>query len=122
MIVNFIFSVLLLVVGIAFALGILLFGVKFCKNSEELGADPSWKEILLQLVKGYPFWVWLIVFLAFQPAIVHILSTWDPNIWSTYDWIPDLSRFIGFIDVVFYIILFNITDDNGKFKILRKSK
>lgn len=122
MVLNIIYSALILFVAFVVVAAILLFGVKFCKNCGELEADPSWKEILLQLLKGYPFWLWLIAFLASQPAIVHILSTWDPNIWSTYDWIPDLSRFIGFIDIVFYIILFNITDDNGKFKLLRKSK
>lgn len=123
MIVNFIFSVLLLVVGIAFASGILLFGVKFCKNSGELSADPTWKDISLQMLNGYPFWLWIIVFLAFQPAIIHILTTWLPSIWTTCDWVPSISDFIAFIVVGFFTILVKITDDNGKLrKSLKKSE
>lgn len=123
MVINFIYSVLLLVAGSIIAALMLLFGVKFCENSGELSADPTWKEIFLQMLKGYPLWIWIIVFLAFQPAIIHILTTWIPSIWTTSGWIPSISDFIAFIVVGFFIILVKITDDNGKLKIfLKKSE
>ena len=116
MVINFIYTVLLLIAGCVVAAAILLFGVKFCKDDGELGTDPAWKEIFIQIMKGYPFWIWIIVFLAFQPAIIHALNGWIPTIWTTYDWIPSLSDFIAFIVVVFFIILVKVTDDNGKLK------
>ena len=122
MVLNIIYSALVLFVAFVVVAAVLLFGVKFCRNCGELEADPSWKEILLQLLKGYPFWLWIIAFLASQPAIHHILSTWTPSIWSTCGWIPNLSSFIGFITIVFYVILINITDDDGRLKNFRKSK
>ena len=123
MVINFIYTVLLLIAGSVVAAAILLFGVKFCKDGGELGADPAWKDIFLQMMRGYPFWIWIIVFLAFQPAIIHALSTWIPAIWTTYDWIPSFSDFIAFIDVVFFAILVRITNDNGRLrKLLKKAK
>jgi hypothetical protein len=122
MIINFIYSALILFVAFVVVVVILLFGVKFCKDGGELSANPSWKEILLQLLRGYPFWLWMISFLAAQPSIFHILNTWNLTIWIPYKWIPELSSFIGFITIVFYVVLINITDDNGRIKIFRKSK
>ena len=120
MVINFIYSVLLLIAGSVIAALILLFGVKFCKNSGELSGDPTWKEIFLQMLKGYPFWLWIIVFLAFQPAIIHIITTWFPSIWTT---VPSISDFIAFIVVGFFTILVKITDDNGRLKkILKESE
>ena len=121
--VNFIYTVLLLIAGSVVATAMLLFGVKFCKDSGELGADPTWKEIFLQMMRGYPFWLWLLVLLAFQPAIIHALSTWIPAIWATCDWVPSFSDFIAFIVVVFFAILVRITDDNGRLrKFFKKSE
>ena len=123
MVINFIYSVLLLIAGSVIAALILLFGVKFCKDSGELSANPTWKDIFLQMLKGYPFWLWIIVFLAFQPAIIHILTTWFPSIWTTCNWVPSISDFIAFIVVGFFIILVKITDDNGRLrKFLKKSE
>ena len=124
MIINFIFSVLLLIVGFAFCMVVLLFGVKFCRNGERLPDDATWKDIVLQLIKGYPFWVWIIVFLVFQPAIVHIINTWFPSVWNSCDWItwiPEFTDFIAFISLAFFALLFRITDEYGKLKIFRKS-
>ena len=116
MVINFIYTVLLLIAGCVVAAAMLLFGVKFCKDGGELGADPAWKEIFLQMMRGYPFWLWLLVLLAFQPAIIHALSTWIPAIWATCDWVPSFSDFIAFIVVVFFAILVRITDDNGRLR------
>ena len=123
MVINLIYSVLLLIAGSVVAAAILLFGVKFSNNSGELSTDPTWKDIFLQMIKGYPFWVWTFAFLAFQPAILHIITTWFPMIWTTYDWIPSISDFIAFIAVGFFTIIVRITDDNGKLKnFLKKSE
>ena len=123
MVINFIYTVLLLIAGCVVAAAMLLFGVKFCKDGGELGADPAWKEIFLQMMRGYPFWLWLLVLLAFQPAIIHALSTWIPAIWATCDWVPSFSDFIAFIVVVFFAILVRITDDNGRLrKFFKKSE
>ena len=122
MIFDFILSVLLLIVGFAFSALILLFGVKFCKDGEKLPDDTTWKDILLQLIKGYPYWVWLFIFLAFQPAIVHILNTWVPSLLTNCEWVLKFSDFIGFITVILFFIIFYITDDNGKLKIFKKSE
>jgi hypothetical protein len=116
MVINLIYSVLLLIAGSVVAAAILLFGVKFCKDGGELSADPTWKDIFLQMMKGYPFWVWIFAFMAFQPAIVHIINTWCPTLWGTYEWSLKLSDFIAFIAVAFYTILVRITDDNGRLK------
>ena len=122
MIVNFIYSALILFVAFVVVVAILLFGVKFSKDGGEVDADPSWKDVILQVLRGYPFWIWIIAFLASQPSIFHILKTWKLVIWAPYEWIPDLSCFIAFITVVFYLVLINITDDNGRIKIFSKSK
>lgn len=122
MVINLIYSILLLIAGSVVAAFILLFGVKFCKNGEKLPDNVTWKDILLQLVKGYPFWVWIIVFMVFQPAIVHIINVWTPSLWINCGWIPKLSDFFGFISIVFFFIIFNITDDDGKLKLSKKSK
>ena len=116
MIINFIYTILLLIAGSVVAALILLFGVKFCKNNSELRANPTWRDIFLQMVRGYPFWLWLIVFLAVQPAIVHIINAWYPALWTVCDWIPNISDFIAFIVVGFFMILVKITDNNGKLK------
>jgi len=116
MIVNFIYSALILFVAFVVVVAILLFGVKFSKDGGEVDADPSWKDVILQVLRGYPFWIWIIAFLASQPSIFHILKTWNLVVWAPYEWIPDLSCFIGFITVVFYLVLINITDDNGRIK------
>lgn len=122
MVVNVIYSVLLLIVGCVAAVFILFFGVKFCKDGEDLPAEVTWKDILHQLVRGYPFWMWLFAFLVFQPCIVHILSAWNPAVWETCSWIPKFSDFIGFVAITLCIILVKITDEYGRFKFLNKSK
>ena len=121
-IINFIYSILVLLFGSAVAIIVLLFGVKFCGNCGELEANPSWKDILLQLVRGYPFWVWMIVLMVFQPAIIHIINAWDPSILSPYGWILNLSNLIAFISLVIYIIIVKITDSNGRFKKIKEIK
>lgn len=123
MVINLIYSILLLIAGSIVAAAILLFGVKFCKDGEELSADPTWKEMFSQMMKGYPLWVWIFAFLAFQPAIIHIINTWCPTLWETYAWPLKLSDFIAFIAVAFYTILVRITDDNGRLRdFLKKSE
>lgn len=122
MITNFILSVLLLILGCTFSAAILLFGVKFWKDSEELTEDVTCKGIVLHLLKNYPFWIWIIVFLVFQPAIVHIINVWNPTLWTNCEWIPGFSDFIGFITVVFFFVIYYITDDSGKLKLSKKSE
>ena len=123
MVINFIYSVLLLIAGSVIAALILLFGVKFCKDSGELSADPTWKDIFLQMLKGYPFWLWIIAFIAFQPSIVHIINRWCPTLWETYAWPLKFSDFTAFIAVAFYTVLVRITDDNGRLRnLLKKSE
>ena len=123
MVINLIYSVLLLIAGSVIAAAILLFGVKFCKDGGELGADPTWKDIFLQIMRGYPFWVWIFAFMVFQPAIIHIINTWCTTLLETYAWTLKLSDFIAFIAVALYTFLVRITDDNGRLrKFLKKSK
>ena len=122
MTVNVIYSVLLLIVGCAAAVFILFLGIKFCKEGESLPADATWKDIIIQLVKGYPFWMWLCAFLVFQPCIVHILNAWNPAVWGVCSWIPSFSDFIGFITIVLCIVLVKITDEYGRLKFFHKSK
>lgn len=122
MIINFILSVLLLILGCTFSAGVLLFGVKFCTDSEKLPDDITHRGIISHLIKDYPFWIWLIVFLVFQPAIIHIINVWTPTLWTNYEWIPSISDFIGFITVVFFFVIYYITDDSGKLKLSKKSK
>ena len=114
MIINFIYTVLLLIVGSVVAAAILLFGVKFWKDSEKLPENVKCKGIVLHLLKNYPFWIWIIVFLVFQPAIVHIINVWTPAVWTGCEWIPGASDFFGFITVVFFFFIENITDDSGR--------
>ena len=116
MIINLIYSVLLLIAGSVVAATLLLFGVKFCKDGGEIGADPTWKTIFSQMLRGYPFWIWLFTILAFQPAIVHIVNAWYPALWTNCEWIPKFSDFIAFIVVALFIILVKITDDNGSLR------
>ena len=121
---NVIFSAGLLFVGCVFSWSILFFGVKFCKDDEHLTSDATWKRILWQVVKGQPFWMYLLAFLVFQPAIVHILNTWIPSIWNSSNWIswiPKLSDFIALTTLVLFVVIFNITDDYGKLKLFKKS-
>jgi hypothetical protein len=101
---------------------VLLFGVKFCKNGEKLPDDATWKDIVLQLMKGYPLWVWIIVFFVFQPAIVHIINLWAPSLWINCAWIPKFSDFFGLITIVFFFIIFYMTDDYGKLKLFKQSE
>jgi hypothetical protein len=125
MIINVILSVGLLFVGCAFALPVLFFGAKFSKDDEGLPDDASWKQIIWQLVNGQPFWMYILVFLVFQPAIVHIINTWSPSIWNSYDWItwiPEFTDFIAFISLAFFVLLFRITDEYGRLRIFNKSK
>lgn len=123
MIINFIYTVLLLIVGSVVAAAILLFGVKFWKDGDKPSEDDvTYKGIVLHLLKNYPFWIWIIVFLVFQPAIVHIINVWLPTLWTNCEWIPSISDFIGFITVVFFFVIFYITDDYGKLKLFKKSE
>ena len=124
MITNVIFSVGLLFVGCAFALSVLFLGAKFSKDDEGLPDDATRKLIIWQLVNGQPFWMYILVFLVFQPAIVHIINTWFPSVWNLYGWItwiPEFTDFIAFISLLFFVLLFRITDDYGRLKIFRKS-
>lgn len=120
MIINFILSVLLLILGCTFSAGVLLFGVKFCTDSEKLPDDITHRGIISHLIKDYPFWIWIIVFLVFQPAIVHIINVWTPAVWTGCKWIPGVSDFIGFITVVFFFVIYYITDDSGRLKLSKK--
>ena len=122
MVINIIYSTLIILFGCGVAACLLFFGVKFCKDDEKLPDEVTWKDIVYQLVKGYPFWIWLLAFLVFQPAIIHVVTAWSPTIWTTCEWIPQLSDFIAFITIVFYVILINITDEYGRIKFLHKSK
>lgn len=120
MITNFILSVLLLILGCTFSAGVLLFGVKFWKDGDKPSEDVTCEGIVLHLLKNYPFWIWLIVFLVFQPAIIHIINVWTPTLWTNYEWISSISDFIGFITVVFFFVIYYITDDSGKLNLSKK--
>jgi hypothetical protein len=122
-VINFIYSVLVLIFGSVVAMAILIFGVKFCNDSKELGTDPTWQDIFLQMMRGYPFWVWIFAFLVFQPAIIHIVNAWYPAFYENYAWIPGLSDFMAFIAVISYIIVVKSTDDDGNLiKLFGKSE
>jgi hypothetical protein len=118
MIIDVIYSALLLLAGCIMAVIIPFFGIKFCKNSGKLEVDATWKEFLWQLVKEYPVGIWILSFLAFQPAIVHIVNTWIPSLWTSIncEWIPQISDFIAIVTVTIFVVLLKITDDNGKLK------
>ena len=122
MVINVIFSTLLLIVGCVAALCVLFFGVKFCKDNWNLPDDATWKDVLWELMKSYPLWMWILAFLVFQPCIIHIITVWKPTLWASYGLDPSTSDFIGFITIVFYVLLVKITDESGRFKFLHKSK
>ena len=124
MIINVILSVMLLFVGCAFAFSVLFFGAKFSKDDERLPDNAPWRQIIGQLINRQPFWMYLLTFLVFQPAIVHIINTWSLLVWNSCGWlawIPEFTDFIAFISLLFFILLFRITDDYGRLKIFRKS-
>jgi len=103
---------------------VIFFGAKFSKDDEGLPCDATWKQIIGQLMNRQPFWMYLLAFLVFQPAIVHIINTWSPSVWNSCDWItwiPEFTDFIAFISLAFFALLFRITDEYGKLKIFRKS-
>ena len=122
MITNFIYTVLLLIVGSVIVAAILLFGVKFWKDGDKPSEDVTCEGIVLHLLKNYPFWIWIIVFLVFQPAIIHIINVWTPTLWTSCGWIPKFSDFIGFITVLIFFVIFYMTDDSGKLKLFKKSE
>ncbi len=122
MIVNVIYSTLIFLFGCSVVAVFLFFGIKFCSDNWDIPNGGTWKTVLWQLIKSYPLWIWILALLVFQPAIVHIISVWNPRIWISYKSIPQISDFIGFITVIFYIILINITDEDGKIRFLRKFK
>ena len=122
MVSNIIFSVLLFFAATLFTIGIPFFGVKFCRNYEdrEVKPEPFKENFLWELITDYPFWIWVITFLVVQLFPIQILKCWCPTWWANHVWISDLSCFIGLITIIFYIILINVTDENGKFSFFSK--
>ena len=101
-----------------------LFGIKFCRDDEQLPTNATWKDIVSQLVSGYPFWLWILTFLVFQPCIVHIVDIWIPSAWINIhcEWISQITDFVAMVTFATFAILLKITDENGKLKPFKKSE
>ena len=106
MVTNFILTCLLLFAGTVAALIILFFGIRFCKDGGELDIDSSttFSKFLIQVFKDFPFWIWIIAFLVFQPCIPQILRLWCPVWWNAHEYIVSCSSCIAFVSFVLYII------------------
>ncbi len=112
MVLNFVYSVVLLSIGCACAFLVLLFGMRFCKVNEKEKTKTTIKGCLCQILKAFPHWVWIVVFLIFQLFIIFALSVWC----HIHEWIQNVSTFIGLLVAVVYVIVIKITDDDGKLK------
>ena len=125
MVGNFIFSVLLLFIGVLFIVCIPFFGIKFCREDSEYPHGEDLRTIdnktaFKDLLKGFPLWIWIICFFVFQGAITSILYIWCPSLLSRNVW--SFLRFLAIFALFVYIILLNVTDDEGKIKSFKKSK
>lgn len=125
MILNLVLTVLLLFLGayISFAV-IPLFGAMFFKDDSESqhGEDLNSDISLLNFIKCFPVWFWVLALLVFQAFIVSIIKLWCPYLFYNYVWILRLSWFLGFFAIILYVILVNIVDDYGKIKWFKKKK
>ena len=118
MITNFILTCLLLIAGVVAALIVLFLGMSFCRNDNQIEVNPSikWYDFLSLLLKEFPFWIWIVAFIVFQPCIPQTLRIWFPTWWSSREWIISFSSCIAFVASVIYIISvatvnYNINDE-----------
>lgn len=125
MVLNFIFTVLILFLGayISFAV-IPLFGVMFLKDDSESqhGEDLNSDVSLWDFIKIFPVWLLALSLLVFQACVVFVIHLWLPSLFDGCEWILRLSIFLGFFAIILYVILINIVDDFGKIKWFKKKK
>jgi hypothetical protein len=120
-IVKLIVCTILLLIGGIVTAGIILWGVKFGKESKDLnGEDLDSPTPFLDIIRMFPIWFWVICILVLQGFISSILNILFPSLLSSNTW--SFLRFIAFFAFCFYIILLNVTDDYGKLKSRKKKK
>ena len=112
MVVNIIYSVILPIVGCLVVAFVLIFGLRFSKDSKKELKDNGLENILVSILKEIPLWVFLVAILVFLPFVVHTIVLWDPSL----SWLTKISDSIAMIVLIVYFILIGIVDSNGKFR------
>ncbi len=91
----------LLIVGLIIPIAIILFGaIVFGPKKVKEPDEVSKGSVLLSLIKGAPWWTWIIAIIGYAPFIVHSVELWNPDIVH----IRELVDIASMIDVFSFFI------------------